>query len=208
MPRSTVALLFVLCTACSGLSGLRGAREASRPTAPTIDRDTQVDVLLAGTIQTLQRLSAGNPAEQAELVAAARQGYERAPAGGAQLRYALALATPGHAARDAERARQLLRDLAAQPESLAPVERALTLFELAQLDREIGLKVENERLQSAANRADQERFSTLNRKYQGELEDNARLRRALDEAQAKLDAIANIERNISERKSKPEGVKK
>ena len=102
----------------------------------------------------------------------------------------------------------MLRDLAAQPESLSPVERALTLFELAQLDREIGLKVENERLQSAANRADQERLTAHNRKYQAELEDNARLRRALEEAQAKLDAIANIERNISERKSKPEGVKK
>ena len=208
MPRSIVALLFLLCAACSGLGGLRGAHEESHANTPTIDRDTQVAVLLAGTIQTLQRLSAGSPAEQAEIVAAARQSYERAPAGGAQLRYALALATPGHAARDAERARQLLRDLAAQPESLAPVERALTLFELAQLDREIGLKVENERLQSAANRADQERLATLNRKYQAEFEDNARLRRALEEAQAKLDAIANIERNISERKSKPEGVKK
>ena len=208
MPRNIVALLFMLCAACSGFSGLRGAREESRPNAPTIDRDTQVAVLLAGTIQTLQRLSAGSPAGQAEIVAAARQGYERAPAGAAKLRYALALATPGHAARDAERARQLLRDLAAQPESLAPVERALTLFELAQLDRELGLKVENERLQSAASRADQERFSALNRKFQAELEDNARLRRALDEAQAKLDAIANIERNISERKSKPEGVRK
>ena len=208
MPRNSVALLFLLCAACGGLGGLRGAHEDAHPNAPAIDRDTQVAVQLAGTIQTLQRLSAGSPAEQAEIVATARQGFERTPGGGAQLRYALALATPGHAARDAERARQLLRDLAAQPESLAPVERALTLFELAQLDREIGLKVENERLQSAANRADQERLSTLNRKYQAELEDNARLRRALDEAQAKLDAIANIERNISERKSKPEGVKK
>ena len=208
MPRNSLTLLFLLCTACGGLGGLRGAHEESRPNAPAIDRDTQMAVQLAGTIQTLQRLSAGSPAEQAEIVAAVRQSYERAPAGGAQLRYALALATPGHAARDAERARQLLRDLAAQPESLSPVERALTLFELAQLDREIGLKVENERLQSAANRADQERLTAHNRKYQAELEDNARLRRALEEAQAKLDAIANIERNISERKSKPEGVKK
>ena len=208
MPRNSVALLAVLCAACSGLGSLRGAHEESRPNAPAIDRDTQVAVQLAGTIQTLQRLSAGSPAEQAEIVAAARQSYQRASGGAAQLRYALALATPGHAARDAERARQLLRDLAAQPESLAPAERALTLFELAQLEREIGLKVENERLQSAANRADQERLITTNRKYQAELEDNARLHRALDEAQAKLDAIANIERNISERKSKPEGVKK
>lgn len=198
----------LLGAGCGGVSSLRDKATELRPSAPTIDRDTQVAVLLAGTIQTLQRLAAGSPAEQAEIVATARQGYERAPGGGAQLRYALALATPGHAARDAERARQLLRDLAAQPETLAPVERALTLFELAQLDRELGLQVDNLRLQSAANRADQEKLAALTRKLQTEVDDNARLRRALDEAQAKLDAIASIERNLAERKRKPEGTRK
>jgi hypothetical protein len=206
--RASVLCLLMLSAGCGGISTLRGNSAESRPSAPTIDRDTQVAVLLAGTIQSLQRLSVGNPAEQAEIVATARQGYERAPGGAAQLRYALALATPGHAARDAERARQLLRDLAAQPETLAPAERALTLFELAQLDRELGLQVDNLRLQSAANRADQERLAAVNRKLQSELDDNARLRRALDEAQAKLDAIASIERNLSERKKKPEGTLK
>jgi len=198
----------LLLHACSTISNLRGTPADARPNAPSIDRDTQVAVLLAGTIQTLQRLASGNPAEQAEIVATARQGYERAPGGGAQLRYALALATPGHAARDAERARQLLRDLASQPETVAPVERALTLFELAQLDRELGLQVDNLRLQTATNRADQDRLATLNHKLQAEQDDNGRLRHALDEAQAKLDAIANIERNLSERKSKPEGTRK
>ena len=100
------------------------------------------------------------------------------------------------------------RRLAAQPETLAPVERALTLFELAQLDRELGLQVDNLRLQTATNRADQDRLTTLNHKLQAEQDDNARLRRALDEAQAKLADIANIERNLSERKSKPEGTRK
>ena len=206
LPLATLCLL--LLSACSTISNLRGAPADARPNAPSIDRDTQVAVMLAGTIQTLQRLASGDPAEQAEIVATARQGYERAPGGSAQMRYALALATPGHAARDPERARQLLRDLAAQPETLAPVERALTLFELAQLDRELGLQVDNLRLQTATNRADQDRLATLNHKVQSEADDNARLRHALEEAQAKLDAIANIERNLSERKSKPEGTRK
>ena len=206
--RGTLLGLLLLSAGCGGIDKLRGNTADARPNTPTIDRDTQVSVLLAGTIQTLQRLGAGNPAEQAEIVATARQGYERAPGGGAQLRYALALATPGHAARDAERARQLLRDLAAQPETLAPVERALTLFELAQLDRELGLQVDNLRLQSAASRADQDKLAALNRKLQTEQDDNARLRRALDEAQAKLDAISSIERNLTDRKRKPEGTRK
>jgi hypothetical protein len=35
---------------------------------------------------------------------------------------------------------------------------------------------------------------------QAELDENARLRRELEEARAKLDAIANIERSVNERK--------
>ena len=57
-------------------------------------------------------------------------------------------------------------------------------------------------------RADQEKLAALNRKLQTEQEDNVRLRRALDEAQTKLDAIANIERNLTDRKRKPEGTRK
>ncbi len=164
-------------------------------------------MLLADTIQSLQRLSAGSPTEQAEIVASARQAYERSAGGSAQLRYALVLATPGQSARDPEHARVLLRELAARPETLAPVERALSLFELSQLDRELGLVSDNERLQAVAGRSvDQDRLTAANRRLQAELDDNAKLRHQLEEAQAKLDTIANIEPNLS--KSTPEVRKK
>lgn len=199
--RGILTALLVLCTSCGSIPGLRSSHDAAGATGPVIDRDTQVAVLLADTIQTLQRLGAGNPAEQAEIVTTARLAYERSAGGAAQLRYALALATPGHAGRDAARARQLLRELAAQPETLAPVERALTLFELAQLDRELGLLGDNQRLTAGASHSvDQERLAGANRRLQAELDDNVRLRRQLEEAQAKLDAIANIERKLTDRK--------
>jgi hypothetical protein len=200
---SLIAALALLLGACAGFGA--GARsDSARQAAPTQDRDTTVAVMLAGTIQTLQRLTQGTPAEQAEILASARQAYERGPLGGAQLRYALVLATPGHPARDAERARTLLRELAAQPEALQPVERALTLVELGQLEREIGLKTDNDRLQAETQRTSRDRNTLTARRLQAEIEENARLRRQLEEAQAKLDAIANIERNISERKSTTE----
>jgi hypothetical protein len=199
-----------LATACATLLLLGPGCDTLRSSNPTagrpndgVDRDTQVAVLLADTIQTLQRLSAGSPAEQAEIVAAARQAYERSAGGSAQLHYALVLATPGQAGRDAEHARLLLRELAARPETLAPVERALALFELSQLDRELGLVSDNERLQAVATHSvDQDRLTAANRRLQAELDDNARLRHQLEEAQAKLDTIANIEPNLS--KSTPE----
>jgi hypothetical protein len=199
--------LLLLTSACSSVLGTRAGGNGAGSGALAVDRDTQVAVLLASTLQALQRLAAGNPAEQAEIVASARQGYERAPGGGAQMRYALALATPGHAGRDPERARQLLRELAAEPEVLAPVERALTFLELGQLDRELGLKIDNDRLQGVAGRAEQERLAAANRRMQVELDENARLRRQLADAQAKLDAIANIERTLTERKTNTGGLK-
>ncbi|MGH8253498.1 MAG: hypothetical protein ACRES2_05605 [Steroidobacteraceae bacterium] len=214
MRRSTLpiagvsAICLLTLAACGGISSLRPERNNGE-SRPAYDRDTQVAVLVADTIQMLQRLSGGSPAEQAEIVTNAQQAYERGAGGSAQLRYALVLATPGHAGRDAPRARQLLRELAAQPETLAPVERALSLFELAQLDRELGLLGDNERMQANAGRSvDQERFANVNRRLQAELDDNARLRRQLEETQAKLDALANIERNLPDRKSNSEVRKK
>jgi hypothetical protein len=203
-----LAACTALLTACGGISGLHADRNNSEA-RPVYDRDTQVAVLLADTIQMLQRLGGGSPAQQAEIVTNAQQAYERGAGGSAQLRYALVLATPGHAGRDAARARQLLRELAAQPETLAPVERALSLFELAQLDRELGLLSDNERMQANAGRSvDAERFANVNRRLQAELDDNARLRRLLEETQAKLEALANIERNLPDRKSNSEVRKK
>jgi hypothetical protein len=198
----------MLATACGGVTGLHADRNSGE-SRPAYDRDTQVAVLLADTIQMLQRLSGGSPAEQAEIVTNAQQAYERGAGGSAQLRYALVLSTPGHATRDAPRARQLLRELAAQPETLAPVERALSLFELAQLDRELGLLGDNERLQaSAGHSVDAERYANVNRRLQAELDDNARLHRLLEETQAKLEALANIERNLPDHKSNSEVRKK
>lgn len=205
------ALLAVLVVAggCSALARFGPSRPSGGAVAPTVDRDTQVAAVLADTLQTMQRLAAGDPAEQAEIVNSARQAYERAPGGGAQLRYALMLATPGHASRDAAQARQLLRALSAQPEALAPVERAVTLLELARLDRELGLVGDNERLQAIAlNNADQEHLAAANRRLQSTLEENARLRHQVEELQAKLDAVVNIERNLTERKPNTEGRKK
>ena len=203
-----LAALLTLTAGCDSFGRL-GASHPPATRSTAVDSDTQVAVVLADMIQTLQRLSGGSPAEQAEIATAARQAYERSAGGTAQLRYALVLATPGHEGRDPERARQLLRELAARPETLAPAERALSLFELSQLDRELGLVSDNERLQAIANRSvDQDKLTAANRRLQAELDDNARLRRQLEEAQAKLDTIANIEPNLIERKTTTEVHKK
>jgi hypothetical protein len=202
---SLAALGLALC-GCANIDALRPTTTPQRSDSITEDRDTVAAVLLASTFQSMQHLAQAAPGEQAEIVAAARESYERSPQGSAKLRYALMLATPGHPARDPVTAQKLLRELAAQPEALLPLERAVTLIELAQLNGELGLKADNERLQkSEEQRADHERGAATQRRLQAELDENARLRKQLEDAQTKLDAIANIERNLTQRKSGTEG---
>jgi hypothetical protein len=194
-------------SACAELGATRQKASANPIATAPIDRDTSTALLLANTVQTLQRLAQSGAAEQAEILSAAKQAYEKAPLGGAQLRYALALAIPGHSSRDPEAARSLLRELSAQPEALAPVERALMLIEMSQLERELGLSAENRRLQIETQRNDRDRQVVANRRLQAEIDENAKLRKQLDEALAKLDAIALMERNLSDRPTKTEGRK-
>jgi hypothetical protein len=210
MPRSSriVVLALALCS-CTDLTTRPPPPPPQRNESVEENRDAAAAVLMGNTFQSMQRLSQAPAAEQAELLAAARSGYERSPQGGAQLRYALLLATPGHPGRDPPKAQSLLRQLVARPETLVPIERAVALVELAQLDRELGLKADNDRMQSDAQRGDHERVAAAaQRRLQLEIDENAKLRKQLEEAQAKLDAIANIERNLTDRKIPAEGPPK
>jgi len=206
MQRSLRMLLLALALCgCTGLT-THPPPPPQRNDSVAEDRDAAAAVLMGNTFQTMQRLSQAPVAEQAELLAAARAGYERSPQGGAQLRYALLLSTPGHPGRDAPKAQVLLRQLVAQPETLVPIERAVALVELTQLDRELGLKADNDRMQADAQRGDHERaMAAAQRRLQAELDENAKLRKQLEDAQAKLDAVANIERNLTDRKNPPGG---
>jgi hypothetical protein len=206
------AALLALVLAAGGCSSMPSRQDNTPPpqgdSGTSEDRDTTAAVLMGGTFQTMQRLAQAPPAEQAEILASARTTFERSPRGSAQLRYALLLATPGHAARDPVMAQTLLRQLASQPETLVPIERAVVLIELAQIDRELDLKVDNDRLLADTQRTGRERIAATQaatqRRLQTEVDENAKLRKELEEVQAKLNAIASIERNLTEKKTAPE----
>ena len=168
--------------------------------APVVNSAAASSTALSEYLQLLQRLVQGRPSEQAEIVANAQREYDTAPTPSRELKLALILGTPGHPATDLHRAQALLRELIANPEMLLPGERALTFLELSQIDDHLTLDAENRRLQSEAVRADQQRVANATHRLQAEMDENVRLRRELEEARAKLDAIANIERSLNERK--------
>lgn len=168
--------------------------------APMVNPAATSSAVLAGYIEMLQRLVAGPATEQAEIVASAQHDYDVAPTPSHQLRLALILGTTRHPATELPRAQTLLRELMANPEMLLPTERSLAFLKLSQIDDYLTLEAENRRLQSEAVKADRERTANANHRLQAEQDENARLRKELDEARAKLAAIANIERSLNERK--------
>jgi len=193
---ATAALIgALLVSACAELNGPR----APAP-APVVNPAAASSIVLGDYVQLLQRLLQAPPAEQAEIVAAAQREYDSAPTPSRELKLALILGTPGHPAADLPRAQGLLRELMANPEMLLPGERALAFLELSQIDDHLTLETENRTLQADAARADKERVANANHRLQTEMDENARLRKELEEARAKLDAIANIERSLNERK--------
>ncbi len=201
----TVAAAFCAPLLLSGCPTDLLMRSTPRPDpTPVVDRAAASGMVITGYLDTLQKLLVSPPAAQAEIVAAAQREFELAPTPSHQLRYALILATPGHAATDPLRAQRLLRELTASPAALLPAERALAFLEQQKVDAQVMLTAENHRLQAAAARTQAERSTALNRRLQAEIDENARLRKALETAQAKLDAISDIERALSERKPSAE----
>jgi hypothetical protein len=197
-PRRGRAALALALLGAAGCNGGPGPRTAAAP--PALNTAAVSSAVLADYLQMLQHLVQGQPAEQAEILAGAQRDYDIAPTPSHRLRLALILATPGHPATNRPKAQEMLRELMANPEMLLPGERALTFVELSQIDDHLTLESENRRLQTDAERADREHTASANRRLQAEVDENTRLRRELEEARAKLDAIANIERSLNERK--------
>jgi hypothetical protein len=192
--------LLALLAACAGLPDK--SREVP---VPVVDRVALQGAAVAGYLDTLQRLVQVGPVEQAEILAGIKRDYDEAPTPSHELRLALARSTPGHPGWNLAEAQRLLRELMASPEALLPAERALAFLEGQRVDRQLLLASENQRLRAEADRLDRERTASAGRRLQTEIDENARLRRQLEDALAKLDAIANIERSITERKSPTEG---
>ncbi len=184
---------------CAGFGASRDVPPAEQP--PTIDRAVTQAALLANYLETLQRVVQGAPAEQAEILSGARRDFETAPTPSHELRYAMILATPDHPGTDAVKAQKLLRELIATQETLLPAERAMAFLTLRNVEQTLSQNADIQRLTTAADHNDRDRIAALNRRLQNEIDDNARLHKELDDARAKLDAIANIERALNKPKA-------
>lgn len=178
------------------LGGLSGAKPPP-PAEP--DHGPQPSGPLEPLLELMSALPQGDPARQAELFQSAKDAAALSPTTSNRLKYALALAIPGHGGSDPVAAQRQLSELLARPETLLPEERLLALVELEDVDQRLVLQAENQRLRDEASRDSKDKLQAINHRLQAESDENARLRKALDEAHAKLDAVTHIERSINDR---------
>lgn len=199
-----VLLLSALLLA--GCAGLHGPRAPVPAPPPAVNSEIVQATLLASYVRDLQTVVQGSATDKAEVVDRARQAYDDARQGPAALRYGLLLAAPEHPQRDPQNALRLLREALARTDLLSPIEQALAMVEKARVEDELGMVTENARLVAEAqqDREERERLrnnntAILSRRLQTEIDENTRLKKELEDAKSKLEAIANIERNNSVR---------
>lgn len=143
---------------------------------------------LTGYIETMQLLSTGDPATQAEVFQQAQIAARTEPTPFNRLRLALAYAAPAHPSYDPKRAKTLLNELRASPELLTESERQLVAVQLAQVEQVIWLSGENRTLKGGV--AQKQRQT---RQLASVIDE---LQKELASAQSKLEAISNLERSI------------
>jgi hypothetical protein len=192
------AALTASVVSVGGCASLRGNHSSPAPEAPS-ERPEPDTSLIAPDLEMMQSLAAGDPARQAEIFQAVKDAATLNPTIGTRLKYALALATPAHAGSDPVAAQRQLSQLLATPETLAPVERLLATVQLQEIDQRLILLEEDKQLREDAPREARDKLLALNHRLSTESDENARLRKALEEAEAKLEAVTHIERSINDR---------
>lgn len=201
------ALLIVTITGallggCTLIDQLRNSSPA--PTIVQPAQNTSSASSVRPYLDTMDGLGSSDAARQADVFYEVEREYTRAPTTANTLRYAIARITPGHPASSPSEGKRLLETLLATPERMTQEERTLAAVLLHETNARLKLEAENRRLLATLDDRSRSQANS-DKRVQAQLEENARLKRALAEAQQKLDAIKEIERSIIERSPTPPG---
>jgi len=172
----------------------RDDQHATQPTGTSPEAE-----LLFEYLDTLERLEEGSQSAQAELVEEVSRAAIHDPTTSNLLRHAIVLAAPGHVGSDPEQARVRLGELLAVKERLLPSESALASLMYRDVNARLALERENALLQDRRDTASDQKARDLRRQLESQRSENARLRQQLEEALAKLEAVAALERSLAER---------
>jgi len=172
--------------------------------AITVPPATHEDVLKL-YLQTMSALGSNDPARQSDVFYEVEREYKKAPTTAAALRYALALITPGHPGAKPSEGKKLLEFLLSNPDRLVPAERTFADILLTQVVARLKSETETRRLLETLDLRNRSQANSDKRLLTQQTEEIARLKRALLDAEKKLDLIKDIERSLLERSSTSPG---
>jgi hypothetical protein len=190
-----------------GMVAFVGGCEFVQPQAEApapVPVQTPTDEGIRKYLETMTALANSDPARQADVFYEVEREYARAPTTTSTLQFAAALVTLGHPAARPQEGKRLLEVLLATPERMTPPERSLVAALLHQTNAFLKLEAENRRLLATLDDRGRAQANS-DKRAQAQAEEVARLRRALAEAQQKLDAVKEIERTFIERSPTPPG---
>jgi len=191
---AVVAVIVATMAGCTQTTDWLKGRRTAKADDPIILGAPEADVYLT----ELSDLAAGDPATQAEIFADADAVATLTPGPNTQLRLALVLATPGHPETNPEQAERLLREVLTQTELLTSTEIALATIHLNNVESLIVSNAEARRLRASTSRAARTEEQAISQRLASVEAENRQLRRDLEDAEAKLEAITSIERSIRE----------
>ncbi len=189
-----LTVLTLLFTGCAQTKDWLQGRRATPSGGAVILGAPAADVYL----EELRLLAKGDPPTQAEIFADADAAAKLTPGPNTRLRLALVLATPGHSESNPEQAQSMLREVLTQTLLLTPAEIALATIHLNSVERVVVANAEARRLRTSSSRAARTEERAIGQRLATVEAENRQLRRKLDEAEEKLEAITTIERSIRE----------
>jgi hypothetical protein len=188
------AMFVAALSGCGQTSDWIKGRISTGSDNPEILGAPEIEVYIA----ELGRIASGDPAAQAESFADATAAAQLTPSPSTNLRLGLVLAIPGHPESNPEQAQSILREVLSQTILLTPAEISLAVIHLNNAERQIVANAEARRLRASTSRAAQTHEQAIGQRLAAVESENRQLRRDLDEAEQKLEAITSIERSIRE----------
>jgi hypothetical protein len=190
----TLALLpLALLAACAALQP-----QHSPPAPPAAVTATPAPANLAPYLDTLAKMAPGDAARQQAELASALAAAQQSPTSANTLRYALALGCAGRPDSNPVEAKRLLAELLAGPNELTPEELGLAKAYLREFDSRVALYAEIARQREESEQKLKSSDSSAVRRADALAAENARLKKQLNEAERKLEAVEQMERSLLE----------
>jgi hypothetical protein len=190
-------IVIAVAMALAGCTGLK-------PSVPVSGTGSKVDATPSKPTEiqtywdTLDRLAPGDLERQAAELRVTQAAADQNPTASNRLRYAIALGAAGHPASNPVEARRLIAELLAGQHDLRPQEVSLANAYLREFDARVALYADLGRQREEAEKKLQSLDADGDRKYNTLNAETQRLRKALAEAERKLEAVAEMEHALIE----------